>query len=56
MHGKLDLNLFVVLRAVYDHGSITKAANALHITQPAVSHALGRLRDKFDDPLFIRHG
>jgi DNA-binding transcriptional LysR family regulator len=56
MHGKLDLNLFVVLRAVYDQGSITKAANALHITQPAVSHALGRLRDKFDDPLFIRHG
>lgn len=56
MHGKLDLNLFVVLRAVYDHGSITKAANALHITQPAVSHALGRLREKFDDPLFIRHG
>ena len=56
MHGKLDFNLFVVLRAVYEHGSITKAANALHITQPAVSHALGRLRDKFDDPLFIRHG
>ena len=53
MHGKLDLNLFVVLRAVYDQGSI---ANALHITQPAVSHALGRLREKFDDPLFIRHG
>lgn len=56
MHGKLDLNLFIVLRAVYDHSSITKAANALHITQPAVSHALGRLRDKFDDPLFTRHG
>ena len=31
MHGKLDLNLFVVLRAVYDQGSITKAAKALHI-------------------------
>ena len=45
-----------MLRAVYDQGSITKAANALHITQPAVSHALGRLREKFDDPLFIRHG
>ncbi|AXT39732.1 LysR family transcriptional regulator [Alteromonas sp. BL110] len=56
MHGKIDFNLFVVLRAVYEHGSITKAANALHITQPAVSHALGRLRGKFDDPLFIRHG
>ncbi|MBR9895152.1 MAG: LysR family transcriptional regulator [Alteromonas sp.] len=39
MHGKLDLNMFAVLRAVFDHGSITKAANALHITQPAVSLA-----------------
>jgi DNA-binding transcriptional LysR family regulator len=29
MHGKLDLNLFVVLHAVYDQGGITKAANAL---------------------------
>ncbi|MDY6976581.1 MAG: LysR family transcriptional regulator [Pseudomonadota bacterium] len=56
MHGKIDFNLFVVLRAVYEHGSITKAANALHITQPAVSHALGRLREKFDDPLFVRNG
>ena len=56
MHGKIDFNLFVVLRAVYEHGSITRAANALHITQPAVSHALSRLREKFDDPLFTRHG
>lgn len=56
MHGKIDFNLFVVLRAVYEHGSITRAANALHITQPAVSHALGRLREKFDDPLFVRNG
>lgn len=45
MHGKIDFNLFVVLRAVYEHGSITRAANALHITQPAVSHALSRLRE-----------
>jgi len=32
MHGKLDPNLFVVLRAVYDQGSITKAANAIRPT------------------------
>lgn len=55
MHGKVDLNLFIVLRAVYDQGSIIKAANALHIAQPAVIHALDRLREKFDDPLFTRH-
>ncbi len=41
MHGKIDLNLFIVLRAVYEQGSITKAAQRLHLTQPAVSHALG---------------
>jgi len=56
IHGKIDLNLFVVLHAVYEQGSITQAANKLHITQPAVSHALSRLREKFNDPLFIRHG
>jgi len=56
MHGKIDLNLFVILKTVYQEGSITSAADKLHLTQPAVSHALSRLRDKFDDPLFIRHG
>ena len=45
-----------MLHAVYEQGSITQAANKLHITQPAVSHALSRLREKFNDPLFIRHG
>lgn len=56
MHNKIDLNLFIVLRAVYQHGSITLAANALHLTQPAVSHALGRLRENYSDALFVRHG
>lgn len=56
MHGKIDLNLFLVLKSVYQEGTITAAAGKLHLTQPAVSHALARLRDKFDDPLFIRHG
>jgi DNA-binding transcriptional LysR family regulator len=56
MHGKIDLNLFIVLRAVYEQGSITKAAQRLHLTQPAVSHALGRLRDNFNDDLFVRRG
>lgn len=56
LHGKIDLNLFLVLRTVYQEGTITAAAAKLHLTQPAVSHSLARLRDKFDDALFIRHG
>lgn len=56
LHGKIDLNLFLVLKTVYEEGTITAAAGKLHLTQPAVSHALSRLRDKFDDALFIRHG
>lgn len=53
---KVDLNLFVVFEAIYCEGNITKAASALNLSQPAVSHALGKLRTQFDDPLFIRQG
>lgn len=53
---RLDLNLFRVLDAVYVHGGIGAAARALHLTQPAVTHALNRLRAHFDDPLFVRQG
>lgn len=56
LHSKIDLNLFLVLKTVYQEGTITAAAKALHLTQPAVSHALSRLRDRFDDELYIRHG
>ena len=49
-----DLNLFVILNAIYTEGSLTKAAEVVGITQPAVSNALSRLREKFDDDLFIR--
>ena len=51
-----DLNLFVVMNAIYTGGSLTKAAEVVGITQPAVSNSLARLRDKFDDELFIRTG
>ena len=51
-----DLNLFVILNAIYTEGSLTKAAEVVGITQPAVSNALARLREKFDDDLFIRTG
>lgn len=51
---KLDLNLLKVFLAVYDHRRTTLAAERLGITQPAVSQALGRLRNALDDPLFVR--
>ncbi|WP_298371504.1 LysR family transcriptional regulator [Azospirillum sp.] len=57
MHiSRLDLNLFVVLNAIYTEGNITRAARSLNLTQPALSHALGRLRAMLDDPLFVRQG
>lgn len=51
---KIDLNLFVVFDAIYCEGNITKAALSLNLSQPAVSHSLGKLRNHFDDPLFVR--
>lgn len=54
--GKLDINLLAILEAVYDEGSITRAADRLCLSQPAVSHALNRLRSTYNDPLFSRQG
>ena len=51
-----DLNLFVILNAIYTEGILTKAAEVVGITQPAVSNALSRLREKFNDDLFVRTG
>jgi len=53
---KLDLNLFLVFESIFQTGSLTTAARELHLSQPAVSHALGRLREALDDPLFVRQG
>tara|TARA_B110000091_G_scaffold180567_1_gene197476 strand:- start:269 stop:1180 length:912 start_codon:yes stop_codon:yes gene_type:complete len=53
---KIDLNLFIVFDAIYCEGNITKAASVLNLSQPAVSHSLGKLRTYFDDALFIRQG
>jgi len=50
---KLDLNLFVVFEAIYDKRNLTRAAETLFITQPAVSNALARMRKAFADPLFV---
>ena len=53
---KVDLNLFVVLDSIYSESSLSGAAKRLYVTQPAVSAALARLREVFNDPLFIRSG
>src|SRR4029077_2877976 len=50
----VDLNLLPVFEAVYEERSLSRGAARLAMTQPAVSHALTRLRSVFEDPLFIR--
>lgn len=50
----MDLNLLRVFQAVSDERSLTLAGQRLHLSQPSVSYALGRLRLIFGDPLFIR--
>lgn len=50
----IDLNLLVVFGALCIEKSTTKAAKRLGLSQPAVSHALSRLRDQIRDPLFVR--
>ena len=51
---KVDLNLFIVFDAIYTERNLTRAAQVLCITQPAVSNALARLRKTFNNPLFVR--
>lgn len=53
---RLDLNLLSALRALLTERNVTRAAEQLHITQPAMSGALGRLRDFFEDPLIVPVG
>lgn len=54
----LDLNLLRIFDAVMTEQNLTRAANSLAMTQPAVSNALKRLRDSLDDDLLVRtaHG
>lgn len=52
----LDLNLLIVFDAVMAEGSVKKAAERLGMNPPAVSQALGRLREAVDAELFIRSG
>ncbi|MEM1418591.1 MAG: LysR family transcriptional regulator [Myxococcota bacterium] len=52
----VDLNLLVVLDALLDEASVTRAAARLHKSVPGTSHALGRLRETLGDPLLVRAG
>ncbi|WP_372598823.1 LysR family transcriptional regulator [Amphritea sp.] len=54
----IDLNLLVVLQKLLETRHVTRASELLNMSQPAVSRALQRLRDTFDDPLLVRtaHG
>lgn len=51
---RFDLNLLVVFDALLRERNVTEAGKNLRLTQSAMSHSLKRLRDFFDDPLFVK--
>ncbi|GEA50738.1 LysR family transcriptional regulator [Vibrio inusitatus NBRC 102082] len=51
---RLDLNLLVSLSVLLKEKNVSRAAEVLYLSQPAMSRTLKRLRDVFDDPLFYR--
>lgn len=53
---RLDLNLLIALDALLTERSVTRAAERLHLTQPALSASLARLRTHFNDPILARRG
>ena len=53
---RVDLNLLVIFETLMFEKNLTRAAEKLFLGQPAVSAALARLRDLFDDPLLVRNG
>jgi DNA-binding transcriptional LysR family regulator len=52
----LDLNLLICLDALLDLRNVTRAAEHLSLSQPAISAALARLRTFFADPLLVQNG
>jgi LysR family transcriptional regulator, nod-box dependent transcriptional activator len=53
---KLDLNLLTALKALLAEKNVTRAGEAVHVTQSAMSGILARLRDYFGDPLIVQVG
>lgn len=52
----IDYNLLRPLRVLLEERSVTRAAERLHMSQPAMSTALSRLRAHYDDELLLRRG
>lgn len=55
MSVKFDFNLVRIFCTLYETGSLTKTAELLDISQPAISHSLKKLRNFYNDQLFIRN-
>lgn len=53
---QIDLMALRTLSLVHTHGSFSRAAETLGVTQPTVSYTISRLRQTFGDPLFVRQG
>jgi DNA-binding transcriptional LysR family regulator len=52
---RIDLNLLVLFETVLKEQHVGRAAERLHLSASAVSHGIGRLRQTFNDPLFLKH-
>jgi DNA-binding transcriptional LysR family regulator len=50
----MDLNLLIVFDALMRERNVSRAAEAIYLSQPAMSHALKRLRTQLDDQLLVR--
>ncbi|WP_413251766.1 LysR family transcriptional regulator [Streptomyces spectabilis] len=55
-HPDVDLNLLIALDALLDEGSVRGAARRLHLSEPAMSRTLGRVRKALGDPVLVRAG
>ncbi len=51
---RLDLNLIKIFDSLYREKTLTRVAKIMGLSQPAISHSLAKLREFFDDPLFVR--
>lgn len=56
MHSRMDLNLLVALDVLLDEESVGGAAARLHLSEPAMSRTLGRIRKATGDPILVRAG
>ena len=54
--GGIDLNLLVALDTLVETRSVSRSAERMNLSQPAMSSALGRLRAYFGDPILVAHG